>query len=78
MKSEVNKRVYNLESEIINFAQQLIRTPSVTEHEGDLAKLVQSKMVELGYDHVWVDELGNVVGAIGNGPTRMLIRMGPL
>jgi len=72
MKSKVKKLVYNLESEIIHFAQQLVRTPSATEHEGDLAKLVKSKMVELDYDHVWVDELGNVIGAVGNGPTRML------
>jgi len=72
MKSEVKKLVDNLESEIINFAQRLIRTPSITGHEGDLAKLVQSKMVELDYDNVWVDKLGNVIGAIGNGPTRIL------
>ena len=72
MKSKVNKLVNSLSSDIINFAQQLIRTPSVTGHERDLAKLVKNKMADLKYDHVSVDSLGNIIGVIGDGSTGIL------
>jgi len=72
MKSKVIKLADSLSPDIINFAQQLIRTSSFTGHEGNLAKLVMSKMVELDYDHVSVDSFGNVIGIVGDGPTGIL------
>ena len=72
MKSKVIKLADSLSPDIINFAQQLIRTSSFTGHEGNLAKLVMSKMVELDYDHVSVDSFGNVIGVVGDGPTGIL------
>jgi len=72
MKSEVKKMADSLLPDIVNFAQQLIRTPIFTGQEGDLAKLVMNKMAELDYDHVTVDALGNVIGIVGEGPTRIL------
>ena len=72
MKSKVIKLADSLLPDIINFAQQLIRTPSFTGHEGNLAKLVMSKMAELDYDHVSVDSFGNVIGIVGDGPTGIL------
>ena len=72
MKSEVKKMADSLSPDIVNFAQQLIRTQSFTGQEGDLAKLVMNKMAELDYDHVTVDALGNVIGIVGEGPTRIL------
>jgi putative selenium metabolism hydrolase len=72
MKSKVTKLIDRLSPDILNFAQQLIQTPSFTGQEGSLAKLVMSKMTELDYDHVSADALGNVIGIIGNGPTGIL------
>ena len=72
MKSKVTKLIDRLSPDILNFAQQLIQTPSFTGQEGSLAKLVMSKMTELDYDHVSGDALGNVIGIIGNGPTGIL------
>jgi len=72
MKSKILKLADSLLPDIINFAQQLIRTPSFTGHEGNLAKLVMSKMAELDYDHVSVDSFGNVIGIVGDGPTGIL------
>ncbi len=72
MQSNLVRLAENLAPDIIRFAQELIRTPSLTEQEGDLAKLVQGKMRDLNYDEVSVDELGNVIGILGDGPTRIL------
>lgn len=52
------------ETDLVGFAQRLVQTPSPSGHEGDVAELVQSEMLRLGYDRVWVDETGNVVGLL--------------
>ncbi len=58
-----------LHGEVLDFAQQLIATPSVTTHEEKVAGLVEQKMREIGYDKVFRDEVGNVVGTmIGREP----------
>ncbi len=51
-----------LKKEVIAFAKELVGTPSTTLHEGSVAALVQAKMGEAGYDKVFRDEAGNVVG----------------
>ena len=65
----------------IAFAQDLIRIPSLPGAEEDLTRRVVAEMEALGYDEVWTDELGSVVGVVrggggapggGNGATVML------
>jgi putative selenium metabolism hydrolase len=57
--------------ELIAFAQKLVQTPSMPGQEGDVAALLHDEMVRLGYDEVWVDEAGNVLGRIAGagGPS---------
>jgi len=58
----------------VDFLQRLIRTRSMPGKEGDIAALVVSEMERLGYDEVWVDEAGNVVGFVrgeGDAPSVM-------
>jgi succinyl-diaminopimelate desuccinylase len=59
--------------ELVAFAQRLIRTPSMSGHEGQVADLVRCEMERLGYDEVRIDEAGNVIGRIagGKGPALM-------
>lgn len=56
--------------EIVCFAQELIRTPSLSGEEGSIAELMAERMRRLGYDEVQIDDAGNVVGIIrgGDGP----------
>lgn len=64
----------SLRDEVVDFARKLVRTPSISGREGDLAALTVDQMKSLGYDEVFVDDIGNVVGIIkgeGNGPTVM-------
>jgi acetylornithine deacetylase/succinyl-diaminopimelate desuccinylase-like protein len=51
-----------LREEALSFAKELIRTPSPSLDESAVARLVEDKMVALGYDKVFADEYGNVVG----------------
>jgi acetylornithine deacetylase/succinyl-diaminopimelate desuccinylase-like protein len=53
-----------LQRDVLAFAEALIRTPSVTGDESKVAELVETKMREIGYDKVFRDEAGNVVGVL--------------
>ena len=58
----------------IAFAQQLVQIPSLPGQENEIAAAVSYEMKNLGYDEVWTDEAGNVIGKIcgGQGPTVLL------
>lgn len=54
-------------SKLIEICQALIQAKSVSSQErqeADAAAVLKKYMVELGYDEVWVDEAGNVIGKI--------------
>jgi len=57
-----------LNKDMLTFAQTLIQTPSLSGEEKAVAELCKVKMIQLGYDDVFIDEIGNVVGIIrGSG-----------
>lgn len=61
----------------IEFLQEMIRTPSPSGEEEELAKLVASRMSEWGYDTSTTDELGDALGVIkGMGGGRSLLMNG--
>ncbi len=58
----------------VDFAQRLLRVPSLPGQEQDVANLVQAEMTRLGFDEVCRDEAGNVIGKIrgqGTAPSIM-------
>ncbi len=57
---------------LTRLAQELVRTPSLPGHEDRVAKLLADAMRENGFQRVWTDRAGNVVGHLagrGAGPT---------
>lgn len=61
-------------SEMIAFCQRIVQTPSLPGEEGDVAALIRAEMERLGYDEVWVDDWGNVVGLLrGQGAGRSVM-----
>ena len=58
-------RLAEFEESMILFAQQLIRIRSYSGCEQELAVFVKRQMELLGYDDVKIDEMGNVIGRIG-------------
>lgn len=52
------------EVSLLTFLRTLVRTPSPSGQEGDVAALIMEEMVGLGFDKVWRDESGNVLGRI--------------
>ena len=74
MDERYRERAEQHRAEIVGFAAQLIRTPSPSGQEGAIANLVAERMRSLGYDDVFLDEVGNVVGVIrGTGKGRDIL-----
>ncbi len=59
----------------IAFAQDLIRIPSLPGEEETLARRVVAEMEALGYDDVWTDQLGSVVGVVRGGGVGATVMM---
>lgn len=59
----------------IAFAQDLIRIPSPSGQEGDVARRIVAEMEALGFDDAYIDRAGNAIGKIrgaSGGPTVLL------
>jgi putative selenium metabolism hydrolase len=60
------------EERLVDFARRLISTPSLPGEEREVSELVVAELRELGYRDVDVDDVGNVVGWLGEGPPRLM------
>lgn len=57
---------------LVEFTQELIRTPSLSGQEHDVSRLLAAELKTLGFRDVTVDAVGNVVGYLGEGPPRLM------
>ncbi|MCB0165656.1 MAG: M20/M25/M40 family metallo-hydrolase [Anaerolineae bacterium] len=59
---------------LVDFTQHIVATPSLPGQEGDVAEIIQNEMNNLGFDEVWRDQVGNIIGKVegGDGPTILL------
>lgn len=63
----IQTAVNQIQSDLIEFARDLVRTKSYSGDERAIIHLIEKKMKQLDYDDVTVDSMGNIVGRIGNG-----------
>ncbi|MCX6082999.1 MAG: YgeY family selenium metabolism-linked hydrolase [Chloroflexi bacterium] len=61
-----------IKNDLVEFAQSLVRIKSYSGDEEEIIKFIQQKMIDLGYDEVTIDLMGNVLGRIGNGPKSIM------
>ncbi len=69
------KLIEEIQKEVIKFTQEIIKIPSCTGQEGELAKVILKKLEEFDLDDAFIDGIGNVVGVIRgheNGVTILL------
>jgi putative selenium metabolism hydrolase len=67
--------IQDLKKDLVPFAQELIRTPSLPGDEEKVADLVLARLQAGDVDESWVDEIGNVIGVMrgeGSGPNVLL------
>ena len=70
--SEPDPKFQEMQSDLISFAQDLVRIKSLSGHEEEIARFISQKMKALGYDEVIIDAMGNVLGRIGRGDKSIL------
>ena len=57
---------------LIAFARDIVRIQSLSGEEGQVSRRIEDEMKALGFDRVWKDSVGNVVGVVEGaqpGPT---------
>jgi putative selenium metabolism hydrolase len=74
MLDKISKAVEARRREAISLLQDLIRVPSPSREEAEVAQLIVTKMRKAGWDSVEVDELHDVMGSIrGRGGGRSIL-----
>lgn len=58
--------------DIVQFLRELCSIPSYDSEIRAVGERVQAEMEKLGFDEVWWDQMGNVVGRIGDGPIKLM------
>ena len=57
---------------LVNFLRDMVRIPSLSGREKKIALRVKEEMERVGFDEVFTDGIGNVIGRIGSGGVRIL------
>jgi putative selenium metabolism hydrolase len=70
--ASVRARVAAHEADIITFLRELCAIPSYDSQIRQVGERAEAEMRRLGFDEVWFDQMGNVVGRIGSGPRKLL------
>lgn len=61
------------EQALVRFLREMIAIPAESRQEGDRCERVRREYETLGFDEVFLDDLGNVVARIGDGPFKLLM-----
>ncbi|MCQ2736931.1 MAG: YgeY family selenium metabolism-linked hydrolase, partial [bacterium] len=64
----INELSKKYEPDMTRFLRDMIRIPSESCEEKAVIARIKEEMEKVGFDRVEVDEMGNVLGYIGNGP----------
>ena len=68
----IKSRVKAQREDIIQFLRDLCAIPSYDSKIREVGERAEAEMRKLGFDEVWFDQMGNVVGKIGDGATKLL------
>ncbi|WP_373323066.1 YgeY family selenium metabolism-linked hydrolase [Desulforamulus aquiferis] len=53
-----------MKDRMIDFCRRLIQIPSISGQEQGVAELIAQEMKALGFDRVWIDKYGSVIGMV--------------
>ncbi|MBT8352349.1 MAG: YgeY family selenium metabolism-linked hydrolase [Deltaproteobacteria bacterium] len=67
MMNSIKSAMRKIHSDLIEFAKDLVKIKSYSGDEKKIIAFIKEKMIELDYDHVHIDSMGNIVGRIGKG-----------
>lgn len=68
MYKEILNKAKAYESDTVRFLMDMVRIPAFSTKEKEVIECIKKEMLAAGFDEVYIDPLGNVIGRIGNGP----------
>jgi putative selenium metabolism hydrolase len=69
---QIQGRVAQQREDLIIFLRELCAIPSYDSLIREVGERAEAEMRKLGFDDVWWDRMGNVIGIIGDGPKKLL------
>lgn len=70
--AELSDRVAAAEKDILRFFREIVAIPSINSDIEKVGLRVGDEMTKLGFDAVYVDRYGSIVGRIGSGEKKIL------
>jgi putative selenium metabolism hydrolase len=69
---QLNHRVAEAHDDILRFFREIVAIPSMDSDIEAVGQRIGEEMTRLGFDQVYVDRYGSIVGRIGSGPRIIL------
>ncbi|MFQ5400703.1 MAG: YgeY family selenium metabolism-linked hydrolase [Anaerolineae bacterium] len=69
---QLNQRVSAAQDDILRFFREIVAIPSMDSDIGEVGRRIGEEMKKLGFDEVYVDKYGSIVGRIGSGDKILL------
>lgn len=70
--NQIHSRITTQRDDIIRFMREICAIPSMDSQIRAVGERIETEMRRVGFDNVWWDRMGNVVGVIGSGPKKLL------
>lgn len=67
MKKAIAAAAESYREEISGFVRDIVSIPSLAGQEGPVVERLRQEMLQIGYEDVHVDGMGNLIGRLGNG-----------
>jgi len=67
MKEAIAAVAESYQEEISGFVRDIVSIPSLAGQEGPVVERLRQEMLQIGYEDVHVDGMGNLIGRLGNG-----------
>ena len=72
LAQSVRVEVESAQEDIIRFMREIVAIPSMDGQIREVGERIAQEMRKLGFDDIWFDRMGNIVGRIGDGPTTLV------
>jgi acetylornithine deacetylase/succinyl-diaminopimelate desuccinylase-like protein len=69
---ELDKKVEESEKQILEFFREIVSIPSMNSDIEKVGLRVGEEMTKLGFDTVYIDRYGSIVGRVGSGAKVLL------
>ncbi|MFQ5436051.1 MAG: YgeY family selenium metabolism-linked hydrolase [Anaerolineae bacterium] len=70
--NQIHQKVAAAEADILQFFREIVAIPSMDSDIEAVGQRIGEEMKKLGFDEVYVDKYGSIVGKIGSGPKTLL------